>query len=129
MSKAWLMVAACALAAGTTAGVSGQQADTGKSTCECGAHPPGPPRDRVVQPYAGEPADLSPYSKFAAPYDLNYIRPNIYVGAGRETPDPKNLTEIRIGFFGPIEHSPEKPFGLRMLHGAQLAVDEANGRG
>jgi branched-chain amino acid transport system substrate-binding protein len=39
------------------------------------------------------------------------------------------LTEVRIGFFGPIEHSPEQIFGLRMLHGAQLAVEEANARG
>ena len=36
---------------------------------------------------------------------------------------------MRIGFFGPIEHSPEQVFGLRMLHGAQLAVEEANARG
>jgi ABC-type branched-subunit amino acid transport system substrate-binding protein len=102
---------------------------TGKGTCECGAHPPGPPRDRAVTPYAGEPTDLSPYEKFAAPYDLNYIHPNIYSGAGRDIPEPKNLSEVRIGFFGPIEHNPESVFGLRMLHGAQLAVEEANARG
>ena len=88
MSKAWLMVAACALAAGTTAGLAGQEAAK-SSTCECGAHPPGPPKDRVVTPYAGEPSDLSPYSKFAAPYDLNYIHPNIYTGAGRDIPEPQ----------------------------------------
>ncbi|MGA7242473.1 MAG: ABC transporter substrate-binding protein [Terracidiphilus sp.] len=128
MSKAWLMVAACVLVAGTTAGLAGQEAAK-SSTCECGAHPPGPPKDRVVTPYAGEPSDLSPYSKFAAPYDLNYIHPNIYTGAGRDIPEPKDLTEVRIGFFGPIEHSPEQVFGLRMLHGAQLAVEEANARG
>ncbi len=128
MSKAWLMVAACALAAGTTAGLAGQEAAK-SSTCECGAHPPGPPKDRVVEPYAGEPEDLSPYQKFAKPYDLNYTHPNIYTGAGRDIPEPKNLTEVRIGFFGPIEHSPEQVFGLRMLHGAQLAVEEANARG
>jgi branched-chain amino acid transport system substrate-binding protein len=128
MRKGWLMVAACALAAGATASLTGQ--DTRKSnTCECGAHPPGPPKDRVVTPYAGEPADLSPYSKFAAPYDLNYVHPNIYTGAGREVPEPKDLSEVRIGFFGPIEHSPEQMFGSRMLHGAQLAVEEANARG
>ncbi len=97
--------------------------------CECGAHPPGPPPDRAVAPYAGEPADLSPYVKFASPYDLNYVHPNIYTGAARDLPEPKNLTEVRIGFFGPIEHSPEQIFGLRMLHGAELAVDEANARG
>ncbi|MGC2615705.1 MAG: ABC transporter substrate-binding protein, partial [Terracidiphilus sp.] len=117
------------LAAGTTAGLSGQEAAPSKSTCECGAHPPGPPKDRVVEPYAGEPVDLSPYEKFAKPYDLNYVHPNIYMGAGRDIPEPKNLTEVRIGFFGPIEHSPEQVFGLRMLHGAQLAVEEANARG
>ena len=128
MCKAWLVVAACVMAAGTTASSAGQEA-TKSSTCECGTHPPGPPKDHVVTPYAGEPADLSPYSKFAAPYDLNYIHPNIYSGAGRDIPDPKNLTEVRIGFFGPIEHSPEQVFGLRMLHGAQLAVEEANARG
>ena len=120
---------ACVLAAGATAKVQGQDANNGKSACECGAHPSGPPRDRNVEPYAGEPGDLSPYSKFATPYDLNYTHPNIYVGSGRDIPDPKNLTEVRIGFFGPIEHSPEQVFGLRMLHGAQLAVEEANARG
>jgi len=98
-------------------------------TCECGKNPPGPPRDRVVTPYAGEPADLSPYEKFAQPYDLNYIRPNLYVGSGRDIPEPKDITEVRIGFFAPVEHSPEKPFGIRMLHGAQLALEEANARG
>jgi len=98
--------------------------------CECGAHPPGPPRDRTVRPYAGEPDDLRPYAKFTpTPYDVNYINPNIYVGAGRDLPEPKNLTEVRIGFFGPIEHNPDSLFGMRMLHGAQLAVEEANARG
>ncbi len=125
MSKGWLLMAACVMAAGTTANVSGQS--SGK--CECGAHPPGAPRDRAVTPYAGEPSDLSPYSKFAAPYDLNYVHPNIYSGAGRDIPEPKDLTEVRIGFFGPVEHSPEQAFGLRMLHGAQLALEEANARG
>jgi ABC-type branched-subunit amino acid transport system substrate-binding protein len=97
--------------------------------CECGAHPPGPPRDREVVPYAGEPADMRPYTKFAVPYDTNYTHPNIYVGAARDIPEPKGLTEIRIGFFGPIEHNSESVLGLRMLHGAQMAVDEWNARG
>jgi ABC-type branched-subunit amino acid transport system substrate-binding protein len=83
----------------------------------------------VVTPYAGEPADLSPYAKFAAPYDVNYVHPNIYSGAGRDIPEPKNLTEVRIGFFGPLAPNPEAVFGTRMLHGAQLAIEEANARG
>jgi len=129
MSKGWLFVAACILAAGPAAGSFAQTAGKGGKTCECGAHPPGPPRDRTVEPYAGEPRDLSPYVKFTEPYYLNYTHPNIYTGAARDVPEPKNLTEVRIGFFGPIEHSPEQVFGLRMLHGAQLAIEEANARG
>jgi ABC-type branched-subunit amino acid transport system substrate-binding protein len=97
--------------------------------CACGAHPPGPPRDRIVEPYAGEPQDMSPYEKFARPYDLNYTHPNIFMGAGRDLPEPKGLAEVRIGFFGPIEHTPDEVFGQRMLHGAQLAIEEANARG
>ena len=129
MRKGWLLAAACACAACGALIGAGQNAGTGAHVCECGAHPPGPPRDRAVTPYAGEPADLSPYAKFAAPYDLNYVHPNIYSGAGRDLPEPKDLTEVRIGFFGPIEHNPEQTFGLRMLHGAQLAIEEANARG
>ncbi len=125
MRKGLMLVGVCliAAAAGCTAqGVS-------KGTCACGAHPAGPPKDRTVEPYAGEPADLSPFEKFATPYYKNYTHPNIYSGAGRDIPEPKDLTDVRIGFFGPIEHNPESLFGLRMLHGAQLAVEEANARG
>jgi len=125
MRTAWGVVAACALGTGLAAIATAQST----TKCACGANPPGPPRDRAVAPYAGEPADLSPYAKFAAPYDLNYIHPNIYSGAGRDIPDPKGLTEVRIGFFGPVAPNPESIFGTRMLHGAQLAIEEANARG
>ena len=57
------------------------------------------------------------------------FEPNIYAGAGRDIPDPKDITEVRIGFFGPVEPAPDQADGLRMLHGAQLAVEEANARG
>jgi ABC-type branched-subunit amino acid transport system substrate-binding protein len=106
-----------------------QSSTASKHVCECGAHPPGPPRDREVVPYAGEPDDMRPYAKFAVPYDTNYTHPNIYVGAARDIPEPKGLTEIRIGFFGPIENNSESVLGLRMLHGAQMAIDEWNARG
>jgi len=125
MRTAWGVVAACALGTGLAAIATAQST----TKCACGANPPGPPRDRAVAPYAGEPADLSPYAKFAAPYDLNYVHPNIYSGAGRDIPDPKGLTEVRIGFFGPVAPNPESIFGTRMLHGAQLAIEEANARG
>ena len=97
--------------------------------CECGAHPPGPPPDRALSPYAGEPTDMSPFAKFASPYDTNYIHPNVYLGAGRDIPDPVDLNEIRIGVLAPMAPHPQQLFGTRMLHGAQLAVEEANARG
>jgi len=136
MRKGWLMY--CLFATLTAAFAVGQtpiarqeaaQSGAKKRICECGAHPPGPPRDREVTPYAGEPADLRPYSKFAVPYDTNYTHPNIYMGAARDIPEPKNLSEVRIGFFGPLEHNSESVLGQRMLHGAQMAMDEANAQG
>ncbi|MGA7695550.1 MAG: ABC transporter substrate-binding protein [Candidatus Sulfotelmatobacter sp.] len=101
------------------------------ASCACGSHPPKPRSQRTVTPYANEPKDMQPYSKFAEPYDLNYTQTNVYSGAARDIPDPdlKDLTEIRIGFLGPIDRNPEQVFGQRMLNGAQLAVDDANARG
>jgi branched-chain amino acid transport system substrate-binding protein len=121
----WAVGGALSSVAQTTTSVAAQPVHV----CDCGAHPPGPPRDREVTPYAGEPADMTPYSKFAAPYYTNYTRPNIYVGAARDIPEPKGLTEIRIGFFGPIENNSESILGQRMLHGAQMAIDEWNAHG
>jgi len=118
-SSAVCVLAACAVSA----------AAQSTSVCACGKHPPGPPKDRVVEPYAGQPEDLRPFAKFERPYYENYVHPNIYTGSGRDIPDPKNLTEVRIGFFGPVDPGPDQVFGLRMLHGAQLAVEEANARG
>ncbi len=129
---------ACALALvamwGAPAAMEAQAADgpgakTPGPSCSCGAHPPGPPPDRTVAPYAGTPSDLEPYANFVRPYFLNYTTPNIYTGAGRNIPDPTNITEVRIGFLGPIEKQADQLFGLRMLHGAQLAIDQANKRG
>jgi ABC-type branched-subunit amino acid transport system substrate-binding protein len=97
--------------------------------CECGKHPPGQTPDRTVAPYAGEPRDLQPYAKFSQPYDVNYVQPNRYFGAGRDIPEPTDISEVRIGFIGPIAKQADQVFGLRMLHGAQLAIDEANARG
>ncbi len=120
-----LSISVCLLALGAAVVVAAQSAPV----CECGKHPPGPPRDRTVEPYAGEPDDLRPFAKFEKPYYENYIQPDIYVGAGRDIPEPKDITEVRIGFFAPLEPSPDHVDGERMLHGAQLAVEEANARG
>ena len=118
------LTATSVLAQGNTSAQTG-------NPCTCGSHPPKPRPERTIEPYANEPKDLQPYSKFAKPYELNYIQTNIYSGAARDIPDPdlNTLTEIRIGFLGPIDKNPDQVFGQRMLNGAQLAVDQANARG
>ena len=118
-----------AAAAGVAQTAEGPGAKTPGPGCSCGAHPPGPPPDRTVAPYAGTPSDREPYEKFAEPYYRNYTTPNIYTGAARDIPDSKDVSEVRIGFLGPIEKQADQVFGLRMLHGAELAIDEANARG
>lgn len=73
---------------------------------------------------------MSPYAKFVTPYYLNYTQPTIWNGPGRDKPDPKDITEVRIGFLGPVApNDPDFLFGQRMLRGAQLAVEEADARG
>lgn len=100
-------------------------------TCSCGADPLSRPAKRTMKPYAGAPEDLRPFSKFTTPYYENYNDTVEYNGAARELPklDPKELTEIRIGFIGPLSNHPEQAFGQRMLQGAQLALDQRNAAG
>jgi branched-chain amino acid transport system substrate-binding protein len=125
-----VLFAAATLHGQSAAQTAGPGSATPGPGCSCGAHPPGPQKDRTVTPYAGEPRDLQPYAKFTPdPYDVNYTHPNLYSGAARDIPDPKDISEVRIGFIGPIAQQADQVFGLRMLHGAQLAVDEANVRG
>jgi ABC-type branched-subunit amino acid transport system substrate-binding protein len=84
-----------------------------------------------MKPYAQEPEDLRPYSKFTQPYYQHYTDLVEYNGAARDipTPDLKDIQEVRIGFIGPLENHPEQAFGQRMLHGVQMAIDEANAAG
>jgi len=99
--------------------------------CSCGAHPPGPPPNRALAPYAGEPEDMRPFSRFTVPYFENYTSLVEYNGAARDVPTvkPGDVDEVRIGFLGPIENHPDQALGKMMLAGAQLAIDEANAAG
>ncbi len=99
--------------------------------CSCGANPPGPPRQRTMAPYAQEPEDMRPWAKFGTPYYEHYTNLVEYNGDAREVRDGdiKDLTEVRIGFIGPLYDHPDQVFGHRMLNGAQFAIDEANAKG
>lgn len=93
-------------------------------------HPSAPQAEKR---YADMPDEAVPYRSFTKPYYEWYVRPDTlqYNGAADKRPDgdPAKLGEIAIAFFGPIENNPESIFGVPSLHGAQLAVEEANARG
>ncbi len=99
--------------------------------CSCGANPPGPPASRTLEPYGGVPEDLRPFSRFTKPYHENYTKEVEYNGAARDaiTVKPSEVSEVAIGFLGPVREHKDQALGQAMLHGAQMAVDEANARG
>ena len=101
------------------------------NTCSCGANPPGPPRSRSVESYANTPDDLKPFSKFTKPYYENYTKTPEYNGAAADVPTlkPADVSEVAIGFLGPIYQHKDIALGTAMLNGAQMAIDEANARG
>jgi branched-chain amino acid transport system substrate-binding protein len=85
------------------------------------------------QRYANMPPEAVPFRRFSKPYYEWFIRKDTveYFGAAQDRPDGdvNKLSEIAIGFLGPLENNPESIFGIPMLHGAQLAIEEANARG
>jgi ABC-type branched-subunit amino acid transport system substrate-binding protein len=83
--------------------------------------------------YANMPVEAVPFGKFAKPYKEWYLTEDTleYDGNARAR-DYRELEQeksVNIGFLGPIENNPESPYGLAMLHGAQLAIEQANSRG
>ncbi len=92
--------------------------------------------DETVKPtprYANMPTEAVPYRRFTKPYYDWFVQENTieYNGAAEKRPDgdPAELKEIAIGLFEPVENNPESIFGIPALHGAELAVEEANARG
>src|SRR5579862_271015 len=121
------------LTAGTVAGLCLAISAFAQSpgACSCGAHPPGRPAQRVMEPYAAEPEDMRPYSRFTKPYFENYTKTVEYNGPGRDIPDPdlKDVTEVPIAFLGPVYEHRDEALGRMMLNGATLAIEEANAAG
>jgi ABC-type branched-subunit amino acid transport system substrate-binding protein len=113
-----------AILAACCAGIAAAQ------VCSCGAHPPAPPH-RTLTPYANTPPDLEPFSNFTQPYYQNYTTTPEYNGPAREegTVPASAVSEVDLGFMAPLEHHKDQALGQAMLHGAQMAVDEANARG
>jgi len=99
--------------------------------CSCGANPPGPPPQRTLAPYANAPDDLRPYSRFTKPYYEHYTKTVEYNGPARDIPVPdlKDISEVPIGFLGPIQDHRDQALGRMMLNGATMAIEEVNAAG
>jgi ABC-type branched-subunit amino acid transport system substrate-binding protein len=61
------------------------------------------------------------------PYHDARKTPLSYNGPGRDDPEPKDVQEVRIGYFGPPD--PLDEAGGQMWQGASLAIEEANRQG
>ncbi len=100
-------------------------------TCACGANPTGSPPVRTLAPYANEPDDLRPFSRFTKPYFEHYTKMPEYNGAASDstTTPAADVSEVAIGFLGPVENHKDLALGVAMRRGAELAIAEANARG
>ena len=83
--------------------------------------------------YANMPDEAVPYRRFTKPYKEWFVDSDTlgYYGAARSRPDGdlSKMSEVAIGFLGPLENDPESIFGIPMLHGAELAIEDANSLG
>jgi ABC-type branched-subunit amino acid transport system substrate-binding protein len=135
------------LVPGSVAVRAGRDRTAGEGSAAGGARESGRVARAAVPPrfhYAGVPDALLPFPG-AHPYRDLFTERSQFLGAGREDPEPRGLTEVRLGFIGPLLGSdlPGPPrvlppiagaaaqaaIGRRMLHAAQLAVDQANAQG
>lgn len=92
------------------------------------------PAEKAEVPYANMPPVARPFANYRKPYQEWYVQSDTmdYDGSARSEPDGDvaALQKINIGFLGPLDADNEdSPYGIAMLQGAQLAVDEANSSG
>lgn len=92
---------------------------------------------KLNERYARTKDDLVPYGG-AEPFKRHFLLQMEYAGAGRAIPEPEQVETVKIGFVGPIMStvsvatggkSHEENLGLKMLQGAQLAIEHANAAG
>ncbi len=93
-----------------------------------------PQQPAAAAPYANMPLQAVPFQRFRKPYQEWYVAPSTlgYDGGARSAPDGNlaQLQAVNIGFLGPLDkENYDSTYGIPMLHGAQLAVEEANARG
>jgi branched-chain amino acid transport system substrate-binding protein len=141
----WALCFGAAAAAPYSAGPATLDTPGGEAAARRAGRAASPGVSRATQPadespavYGNMPERYTPFGKFTEPYKRFFLEEIPYRGPGRDYPEPTDLTSVKIGFIGPIEHtvsvatggaSHEEALGLMMLHGAHLAVEQANARG
>ncbi len=141
-----LVVIAIGCALFLTTGVQGQTGASAAANVES---------DTVS--YGKTPWEYEPYNRFEEPYNRFFLTTLEYPGYGRHIPEPEYIDSIKIGFIGPvissIYGSPGSSgtielkvnqrvirwdgyaashlasIGIKMLQGAQLAIEQANAGG
>ncbi len=102
---------------------------------------PAPPQDKKAADeknrseeiiYGNTPEDLKPFGKYVKePYKKFWVpsdNPVEFWGPGRDKPEPE-VDVVKIGIIAPVTRSYETYIGQSVLHGMQLAIDEANAAG
>jgi ABC-type branched-subunit amino acid transport system substrate-binding protein len=79
--------------------------------------------------YGNTPDKMVPYKNLQDAYISHFIEPQAFTGAGREKPEPTDISEVRIGVLAPLEGNVLVPQGTQLLQGATLAMEEANRKG
>ncbi len=81
---------------------------------------------QLPENYGNIPDELVAYDRYMKAYKYHFLEPMKFYGAGREKLPPVGLSEVRIGFLGPLEGSVLMDLGKQMLQGSMLAIEEAN---
>jgi branched-chain amino acid transport system substrate-binding protein len=93
---------------------------------------PGEKKQQAEAIYGNTPEDLKPFAKYVKEPYKNYWVPSdspvMFWGPGRDKPEPEVET-VKIGVIAPISRSYEAYIGQSVLHGMQLALDDANAAG
>ena len=127
-------VARLCILAGVLAGSAWPQSSLSQTTAPSQATGKTAGQPAAAAPYANMPQQAVPYRRFRKPYQEWYVAPSTlaYDGGARSVPDGDlaHLQAVNIGFLGPLDKDNyDSQYGIPMLHGAQLAVEEANARG
>lgn len=75
------------------------------------------------------PGSLSPYARAVEPYRRFFLTPPEYRGPSRDKPFAEGVEGVPIGVLAPLEGTPDDELGASLLHGVELAIEEANDQG